>query len=346
MVLPWLHRDGKYIKDTAGNTIAMRGIHVGYWRESYGVTINQHVIDVAKGVGCPYLEMGITNNPAATHYYNVADFTTLDSIVALCKANNMYLVLNFLEASTDMINSGRASGWSDCIPVSWWRTIIQHYANDSTMMGVKLIDEPNFTTQQEYDMWVNAINALYPDNPNLLWFTHVINMKRMGYTDALWSNNTNRRAPVNNILLDGGWWLRLPEEGADSSISLTATDAEIAPMIQDLTATVTNYQTRSGIPSGLGWGSSYLVTAPQPNAHVRILRDVWRNLEAIRGYQQLYASEYFWQEWYGETMDVTLGRIFPDKPYSYYWGTVNPTVSLTINSAPITGIPYTLTKVG
>lgn len=317
----WLHRDGIYIKDEQNRTVAMRGIHCGYATFDGRPTVTQSVINVARAHGATYLEVGWTRGSGSP-----LDFAILDATVALCQANNMYLTINMLEGS-----SGYSS--TTVIPISTWAQIIQRYANNPTVIGVKLIDEPNYSSDEERAMWANAINTLKQYNPKLLWFTHVINRVRLNraYNDLVWRDIsdlpiTDPETGRSNVLIDGGAWVRTPDEPIvqqDPSTSepygglaLDAPDSVIDPAVEDLISDLVTYRTRVPMPVGLGYGSNNIFGSA--NAHVRFLQKSLKGLEDNRLYYQLYFTEYMWQGWY-EPTSVTLDRLLPYAPYSNYW---------------------------
>lgn len=316
----WLHRDGIYIKDAQNRTIAMRGIHCGYATFNGRATITQAVIDMAKAHGATYLEVGWTRGSASP-----LDFAIMDTTVSRCQANNMYLVINLLEGS-----GGYSS--TDVIPISTWAQIIQRYANSPTVMGVKLIDEPNYPNAEERAMWTNAINTLKQYNPKLLWFTHVINRVRLNRTyDALvW--RTISDLPItdpdtgrSNVLIDGGAWVRLPTEQIviddpttsepAGGLPLNASNSDVDGHVDSLIADLIAYRNKVPMPVGLAYGSNNIFWSM--NAHVYFLQHSMKDLEDNGLYYQLYFTEYMWQGFY-EPTSVTLDRLLPYAPYSYY----------------------------
>jgi len=302
----WLHTDGIWVKDGAGLKVAMRGIHIGVYYVGSREVVTQSLIDVAKAHGATYIELGWNLRVGTDGYL---DFEKLDRAIDLCEANNIYVVLDYLAASSDLIRNGLATSWQDVIPTDAWKQIIQRYADRPVVVGVKLIDEPNFSGDSERQMWTNAIETLRPYNPNLLWFTHVINWVRFTYTgdDLVW--RTIEDVP-DNVLVDGGGWVRT--SAGDPTLELDDY-AYADTYMDDLVSSLLAYRNDVPMPVGMAYGSSHVT---EENAHTYYLRESGRKLEAEHLYRTYYISEYIWLSYDAEGV---CDRILPDAPYSDYW---------------------------
>ena len=296
----WLHTDGIYVKDSSGRIVALRGIHAA---EYYYV--NDNIVDIAKAHGATFLELGWTIRPDSLCYLN---FAKLDPIIDLCERKEIYVTLNFLESSTRLLADGYATGWQDVIPIDTWRTIIERYANRPVVMGVKLIDEPHFNSEKERNMWTQAVEALRPSNPNLLWFTHIINYLRfsgsLGYLNP-WQDIS--QVP-ENVLLDGGCWVGQ----ANGDFNFPKDDyASADALVADIITKISNFQKNVPIPAGMAYGCADYGT---DNAWVYTLRESGRQMETHRMYRTYYLAD-FLARYYQTICD----RLLPDSPYPYYW---------------------------
>ena len=309
----WLHTDGVYIKDANNNIVAWRGIHIGGYYYQGQLTVTQGLIDIAKAHGAAFLELG-WNLKSGSEY--ILDFAKLDQTINLAEQNNMYVILNYLEASTRLINDGLATGWQDVIPIDTWREIIQRYASRPVVVGVKLIDEPNFSGEEQRQMYYDAIDALKPYNPNLIWITHYINWKRMRYSDdrLMWRNASE--VPANTIV-GGGGWVRTSSDGVgEPTLELDDYAKADAYIAQEVIPIMTVYRDKVQIPVVMGaYGSSRL---EQDNAHTYYLRESGRALEKEKIGYDFYISEYYWR-WNVNNGDAICDRLLPDAPYSKYW---------------------------
>jgi len=308
----WLHTDGFWVKDSAGQKVAMRGIHIGWcYYEDQGI-VTQNLIDIAKAHGATYIDIGWNLRVGENGYLNLEQ---LDMAIDLCEANNIYVVLNYLQASSDLIREGLATGWQDVIPIDTWKTIIQRYANRPVVMGVKLLDEPNFNSWVERNMWTQAIETLRTYNPNLLWFTHIITWRRFGEYENLNPWQSIDQVP-DNVLIDAGGWVRTPEEQTEGSLTLALDDYATADAkAEELLISLVNWRNNIPIPVGMAYGSSHLT---EDNAHTYFLAKSGRMLEEQGFYRTYYVAAYFWR-WESYKAEAICDRLLPDAPYLNYW---------------------------
>ena len=302
----WLQTDGIWVKDSAGRKVAMRGIHIGSYYYIGQDIVTQNLIDVAKAHGATYIQLGWNLKVGKDGYL---DFEKLDKAIDLCEANNIYVVLNYLQASSGLIRGGLATGWWDVIPIDTWKQIIQRYSHRPVVMGVKLIDEPNFYSEQERNMWTQAIETLRPYNPNLLWFTHLITWLR--FTDRyVYLNPWQSIDQVpDNVLVDAGLWCRESKGFALDDYAYADSLAE------ELLQALVSWREKVPIPVGMAYGADRLTS---DNAHTYFLMKTGRMLEEQGLYRFYYIAAYFWR-WEGYNAEAICDRLLPDAPYPNYW---------------------------
>ncbi len=91
------------------------------------------------------------------HTWLTKGFELTDSLLAWCKANNMYLILDLHAAPGGQGKDANISDYDENKPSLWesdlnkqktvalWRKLAEHYANEPMIGGYDLINEPNWT---------------------------------------------------------------------------------------------------------------------------------------------------------------------------------------------------------
>jgi len=339
----WLHTDGIYVKDAQGRIVAVRVITadanpstVG-WRFPLG---NTEFITNAKNHGVYFLMLHLrppqtVGNLDFTLFDYSADIADLDSVVNFAKQNNVYIILNYLQSTTALRNSYGIGddGVSEVVThlISFWTPLIDHYKNESTVVGVRLLDEPNIGRVNEQTLWRDTIGNLRQINPNLLWFTHVISELRMGtgYWHLMpWQ--TPEEVPYPNIIMDGGMWISPNHPEADFGPGDYAGADEVFDRV---IADMANFRDNVGIPTGLTPGIDDYY--PTNNARGYLLTKLNRWMETNRYIMTLYEAEYKLPIDNGLAM---LNEVFPDTPYPYYWdATTEPPIPPTNGESPTNG---------
>jgi hypothetical protein len=306
----WLHTDGIYIKDSAGRTVAWRGIIFEYQ------SVTQNVIDVAKAHGATYIELGfVPDRPSVEWYLDVNSEThlgRLDNIISMCEASGIYVVLCCLDGSTNRINAGLATSWEDVVPIDAFETLVQRYSNRPVVCGVKFLDEPNFSQNEERQMYLNAIDALKPLSPSLLWVCHLIIYHRFSHAGLNpWWNGIP--TGYSNIIMDAGAWLGHLDNPYPANFE--ETDYETADVfVDDVIDKISTFQDRIPMPCGMAYGTEEV---GMDNAYTYAMRELHRKMEINRMYPTYLLSSYMIDQ-PGEMQDV-CDRIMPDAPYPQYW---------------------------
>jgi len=193
--LSWLHTDGKYIKTTDNQTIFLRGAAFGGLGESglsgwnTGSSLSRMFSQYMALTGgkANIIRVG---TGAHAGWGTAATFdTAIDQIVALAKAANIRIIVEFHGGLTSSDFTSMVSNPQPLI--DWFTHFATRYKNEPTVTGFELYNEPNsdITTQTA---WASAMtqvaNAIRAINPNALilvasipygsvssyWLTHPI----------------------------------------------------------------------------------------------------------------------------------------------------------------------------
>lgn len=346
--MEWLHTDGIYVKDPQGRIIALRQIGQLSWRD-----FNQQFITNAKahGLNCilAFLIWKGFEGSDPEHFMfdpaNPIDWALLDSKVALCKSNGIYLQLGYLMSTTELAGFGISGepAVSNHL-IEKWTPVIERYKNEPAVVGCRIIDEPHTTYTQDRDMYNRAINALRQINPNCLWFTHVhhtyifINQ----YGTPYWSSNEDLATcfpswTYHNIIIDGAAWIKPYYESGD--LYYVPDYATADSMVAMIMSHMKTYRDSSQIPTGCVamymWG--YYPTTSVPWIGY-CLRELYREMEQGRYMICHYIAN--WQcNWAGTNEDDCFNEIFQDTPYPSYWDST-PSLNASIGG-PYFALPTT-----
>ena len=315
----WLHTDGRYIKDSQGRIVALRTLSIT-WKKvvpsenSYA----ESFVDAVKAHGINNIMLSWNHWDMGESYSFVFpnDLPKLDEAIALIKSKGLYASLSFLQPSTQAIQNGWATSHLDVIPINEWTMLLTRYANESAVCMARLIDEPNFYADEERQMYYNAIDALKPINPNMIWNTHCITNLRVGTAQYWYLNPWQEASQVpDNVYQTAGWWVRTPSVGY-GEIQIETNDYASADQWLQTMKTRIDYwiaHAPSNLAIGLVGGSSG-GSYPPENAHHYLLREVYR-------YQQqnhLYIMPFF-PSWQTKIAEETISLWLPDTPYEFYW---------------------------
>ena len=318
--LTWLHTDGIYVKDSQGRIVALRQISCPIWRR-----VNEAYITNAKAHGFNVINLYFNpegyrpESHSADFDFNYgSDFNLLDDIIALCKANGVYAGMVWLDSSTGLSQRSGITGWEATANFAIntvWTSIVDRYKSEPTLVGIKIMDEPNWGGTNEWNFWNKTIGTLREINPNLLWFTHAISEQRMGpdYWGSLpWHNPSE--VPYPNILMDGGGGYK------DGGIwgSWPSDDyAKADEVIATTTYRMQYFRDRVQIPTGT---TPYIQGYyPMNNAYSYAAREVARWMEA-NGYMVNWYLLNHQTKWgTGNEGLACFNELFPDTPYPYYW---------------------------
>ena len=309
----WLHTDGIHVKDSQGRIVAMRMVADFPW---YFPTAE--FIQNAKAHGINVIQLGFrppsTDGGLGVSFDYDTQIDQLDAVVNLGKQHGVYVGLVYLHATTPLSQQYGITGVDNVINhlLQIWTPIIEHYKNEPAVVGVKLIDEPNLSAEDEAKLWKETIGNLRQINPNLLWFTHTITEVRFTRPDLLpWYSP--QEVPYPNILMDGGIWMspNNPFYGYNyEPDDYAGADA----LFDDVTTRMTNFRDHVQIPTGITPGISDYYT--EDTARTYFLTKIHRWMEANRYILTFYAADY---QLAGDAGLACFSKVFPDAPYPYYW---------------------------
>lgn len=135
-------------------------------------------------------------------------FVMLDSLLAWCKANDMYLILDMHAAPGGQGENADISDYDRTKPSLWestanqdklvalWRKLAERYADDETIAAYDLINEPNWGFQNH----ANDLNGCSEQENTLLWNLQIRITEAIREVDAnhiiviegnCWGNNYN-----------------------------------------------------------------------------------------------------------------------------------------------------------
>lgn len=309
----WLHTDGIYVKDSQGRIVAMRMVADFDW---YFPTVE--FIQNAKAHGINVIQLGFrppsTDGGLGFSFDYDTQIDELDAVVNLGKQHGVYVGLVYLHATTPLSQQYGITGVDNVINhlLQIWTPIIEHYKNEPAVVGVKLIDEPNLSAEDEAKLWKETIGNLRQINPNLLWFTHTITERRFG--EQYWHLipwKTPEDVPYPNIIMDGGIWISSTQPPYDFEPDDYAGADEVFNWV---TADMAHFRDKIQIPTGITPGISDYYA--EDTARTYFLTKIHRWMEENRYILTFYASEY---QLAGDAGLACFSKVFPDTPYSYYW---------------------------
>lgn len=317
--MDWLHTEGVYVKDAQGRTVAMRMIANFPWHMSrqYAEIDKEAFIQNCKAHGINAITLGFrtleTDEGLGWSFDFETQISEWDAIVNLCKQHGVYVVLNYAQSSTGLERLGierTAQAHVDHL-IQVWTPIIEHYKNEPTVVGVRVLDEPHLATEEEVIFWRAIIGQLRQINPKLLWFAHTITELRFG--TQYWYLIPYKKpedVPYPNILMDGGIWIsegHPPYDFAEDDHD--GADA----LFNDVIARMAHFRDLVQIPTGITVGIDERY--PANNARSYFLAKIHRWMEENGYILTLYAADY---ELEPDGL-ACLNEVFPDVPYPEYW---------------------------
>lgn len=175
----WLHTDGMFIKDAAGNVVTLRGVHI------YTCLQNEQVkFTRSKEMGANVVRLAIWKNAVEGNLsgpcVGTPGLENIDRAIAYAKNAGLMVILDQHIWSLNVEPAPTAFFTDAALQESWltmWRTLIDRYANEPTVIGVDLMNEPWSIVNRPANakaLWEgiakNAVTVLRPRNPNLIFF--------------------------------------------------------------------------------------------------------------------------------------------------------------------------------
>ena len=228
MSLPWLHIDGKWIRDEAGNRIALRGVGCDYTAYRKWDWLEEFIQQIA-GRGYNHVRLAFTMEPFHAHHVPYQP-DWMDIAVDLCEQYGIYAVLTCM----DWWASPEHQGWEEPLPLheqDWlnmWKEIAERYKDRSVVAAYELYNEPlgsGLTPdgKNQVDCYLDAMAVIrevdtkhpfivYEDSHNLF---HTLETEAGIADRLLWHPNTVR---TDTIYASHHWWAGkdLPEDFAEA----------------------------------------------------------------------------------------------------------------------------------
>lgn len=239
--LPWLHADGKYIKDEYGNIVRLTGINWEdlrgdtdplrepdgyYYRSPLSMRVGQAKemgvnvirlairIDFWKGWGSGYDGWGPVwwnGNPSRTEEYK----RNVDATVEALAARRIYVFLTLpMEGTDGYLRKVFSDDFRRQEYIDWLKEVAQRYRSMSNVFGYELWNEPgwgNFTIGDYnglrsfwWQFMLDSSKAIHEVNPRgivIITFGGYFNKRSL---DWFWENPL----PEPNIMYNFHWYYR------------------------------------------------------------------------------------------------------------------------------------------
>ncbi|MEM3088510.1 MAG: glycoside hydrolase family 5 protein, partial [Candidatus Bathyarchaeia archaeon] len=159
----WLHTEGRYIKDSLGNIVYLRGVSkMGLEYTCDGFHIVESDYDLMKEMGVNVVRIPYTME----WIYNPGYLAKIDRQIQWCKERNIYVILDMHRPN----HRGQQSfPWNETAWISQWLFLAERYKEEPTVIGFDLFNEPH---DVDWVKWKNtaerAAKAIHKVNPNLL----------------------------------------------------------------------------------------------------------------------------------------------------------------------------------
>lgn len=197
-----VHANGTDILDAAGNKIFLRGVAFGneVWSNSPNIPTAHHsevdygrVHNMGMNAVRFYLNYQIFEDDAHPYVYKSAAWDWLDLNIAWAKKHGIYLILNMHVPQGGFQSNGNGGAlWTNpenqARLKALWFAIAKRYANEPTIAGLDLLNEPVVTTS--IDQWKNFSQAII-DTIRTVNTGSMIIVERVNAIGSNWSNNSD-----------------------------------------------------------------------------------------------------------------------------------------------------------
>jgi endoglycosylceramidase len=223
--LPWLHADGKWIKDEDGNIVLLRGCNYmgaefgwfGHEESDYARMKSWGFNVVRQPISWTYIE-------PSRGYYDESYLRYVDKLVAWCKKYGLYMVLDMHQwnwapkfggnglpewavAQWSTQEEAKIGFWSNETLKGYfyemWMYVAARYANESTIAAYDLFNEANppYLADVFYEFYNNTIKAIRTIDPK-----HIcMYMPPWGNTDPFKKINQPNLIFSTHLYTGGTW---------------------------------------------------------------------------------------------------------------------------------------------
>jgi endoglucanase len=197
-----LHASGIDIIDGSGKKVYLRGVAFGneVWSNAPTIPTTHHseedykrVRDMGMNAIRFYLNYQIFEDDATPYVYKSAAWDWIDQNIAWAKKHDIYLILNMHVPQGGFQSNGDGDAlWNN--PENQnrlkalWFNIAKRYANEPTIAGLDLLNEPVVTTS--IDQWKNFSQSII-DTIRTVNTNSMIIVERVNAIDDNWSNNSD-----------------------------------------------------------------------------------------------------------------------------------------------------------
>jgi endoglucanase len=196
----FIHASGTDIHDANGNRIYLRGVAFGneVWTDAEIPTTHHSQADYGRvhdmGMNAVrfYLNYKTFEDDANPYVYKQTGWDWVDQNIAWAKAHNVYLILNIHVPQGGFQSNGDGDAlWNDQSNQdrlkALWFHIAKKYANEPTIAGLDLLNEPVVTNS--ISQWKNLAQAIV-DTIRTVNTNHIIFVERVNAVGSDWSNNS------------------------------------------------------------------------------------------------------------------------------------------------------------
>jgi endoglucanase len=158
-----LHTEGRYIKDSFGNIVYLRGVSkmgLEYTRNGFHLVESDY--DLMKEMGVNVVRIPYTME----WIYNPDYLGKIDCQIQWCKERSIYVILDMHRPNH---RSQQSFPWNETAWINQWLFLAERYKEEPTVIGFDLFNEPH---DVDWVKWKNtaerAAKAIHKVNPNLL----------------------------------------------------------------------------------------------------------------------------------------------------------------------------------
>jgi endoglucanase len=225
-----LHTKGTDIVDANGNTVYLRGVAFGneVWSNveipsiDHSETDYGRVHDMGMNAIRFYMNYLTFEDDANPYVYKSTGWNWIDQNIAWAKQHGVYLILNMhVPQGGFQSNGGGNALWTDpnnqARLKALWFNIAKRYANEPTIAGFDLLNEPVVTNT--IDQWKNFAQDII-DTIRTTDNNHIIIVERVNAVGTNWGNNADMNffdLTDNNLVYEFHFYqpMEFTHQGAD-----------------------------------------------------------------------------------------------------------------------------------
>jgi endoglucanase len=206
----FIHTDGTLLKDETGTPYRIQGIAFGnnVWQNpSLPVTTHHDEKDYQRlnemGFNSVrfYINYGLFESDSNPYHYKESGFLWIDKNIAWAKKYGIRLILNMHYPQGGFQSNGDGSAlWNDSTNqqrlIALWKAIAQRYANEPTILGYSLLNEPFLEHSfKEYELLLKGlVYEIRSVDP-----LHILIVEKANGLRWAWDDNENKN--MNFVLL-------------------------------------------------------------------------------------------------------------------------------------------------